>query len=327
MALAFFSGPMQSNQSQLRCTNLNLLALHDKEAFFLIRSKSRCTVTFRFTSSLCSKKCSQSSFHSSRLSLQVVRESFFFPSFQSTLKFNHMITMTLWLAQPIRACLSAYCLSCSHLGNDRKYGGLEPPGPPARTATAGHPHTDDARLTVEARLAPFLSVDWEYNRLSAFILPVFSLRLAALSHPPDDHCRDLPALGGLLRVDLSSLWTRTSIRLGGRSVMKVYIDLLPPRVLPLVAQSSADEPCRGEERVRLAVQLLRRAGESRSGHGGRPGLTSRTRAVFTAVFHHSVALCTWSEEPRTWKWQIKSLHQMSQALSREEPYLAASVGF
>lgn len=233
-----------------------------------------------------------------------------------------MIMVNLCLAQPTRARLSAYCLSCSHLGNDRKYGGLEPPGAPARTATARHPHTDDARL------AAFLSVDRQYNRLFAFILPVFSLRLAALSHPPDDHCRDLPALGGLLQVDLSSLWTL--IRLRGRSVIKVYIDLLPPRVLPLVAQSSADEPCRGEERVCLAVQLLHRVGESRSGHGGRPDPSRRTRAVFTAVFHHSVVLCTWSEEPRTWKSQVKSLHQMNQAninpLSRDEPYLAASVG-
>lgn len=106
--------------------------------------------------------------------------------------------MNLCLAQPTQACLSAYCLSCSHLGNDRKYGGLEPPGSPARTATAGHPRTDDACLTVEARLAASLSVDQEYNRLFAFILPAFSLRLAALSHPPDDHRRDLPALGGLL---------------------------------------------------------------------------------------------------------------------------------
>lgn len=221
--------------------------------------------------------------------------------------------MNLCLAQPTQGFLSAYCLSSSHLGNDRKYGGLEPPGPPARTATAGDPHTDDACLTVEARLAPSLSVNREYNRLFAFILPVFSLRLAALSHPPDDHCRDLPALRGLLRVDLSSLWPGTSIHLGGRSVMRVYLDLLPPGVLPLVAQSSANEPCRGEERVRLAVQLLQRVRESRSGYGGRPGLTRRTRAVFTAVFHHSVVLCTWSEEPRTWKSQVKSLHQLNQA--------------
>lgn len=282
--------------------------------------------------------CSQNSFHSNRFSPEVVRETrfvlrtprsapllqtrllfYFFPprtfssSFQSTLKSNHMITTNLCLAQPTRACPSAYCLSSSHLGDDRKYGGLEPPGPPAGSATAGHPHTDGACLTVEARLAPSLSVNREYNRLFAFILPVFSLRLAALSHPPDDHRRDLPALGGLLRVDLSSLWTGTSIHLQGRSVMRVYLDLSPPWVLPLVAQSSADEPRRGEERVRLAVRLLHRVRESRSGHGGRPGLTRRTRAAFAAVFHHSVVLCTWSEEPRTWKSQVKSLHQLNQA--------------